>query len=147
MIFIIIWIFLLYLVGFRVQKKCKLKVSYFQKFYTFDITHHGLTFFYKGKIKYFCECFNIKLILFIFLFLFCVTILPSGVFLNLIKPDEVGKPIANETSLQFWHYEEFSSLYFTLIDRKPASFIINQIQFGYWIDFHSKTCSEQSKFM
>ena len=24
-----------------------------------------------------------------------------GVFLNLIKPDEVGKPIANETSLQF----------------------------------------------
>ena len=45
-------------------------------------------------------------------------------FLNLIKPDEVGKPIANETSQQFWHYKEFSSLYLTLIDRKPAFFII-----------------------
>ena len=30
---------------------------------------------------------------------------------------------ANETSLQFWHDEEFS-LYFTLIERKPTSFII-----------------------
>ena len=45
-------------------------------------------------------------------------------FFNLIKPDEVGKPIANKTSQQFWHYIEFSSLYLTLIDRKPASFII-----------------------
>ena len=45
-------------------------------------------------------------------------------FLNSIKPDEVGKPIVNETSLQFWHNEEFSSLYFTLIDRKPTSFMI-----------------------
>ena len=45
-------------------------------------------------------------------------------FFNLIKPDEVGKPIANETSQQFWHYEELSSLYLTLIDREPASFIV-----------------------
>ena len=65
--------------------------------------------------------FDIKLIW--FLFFLCVTILLFGVFLNLIKPDEVGKPIANETSQQLWHYEEFSSLYLTLIDRKPASFI------------------------
>ena len=43
---------------------------------------------------------------------------------SFIKPDEVGKPIANETSQQLWHYEEFSTLYLTLIDRKPASFII-----------------------
>ena len=41
-----------------------------------------------------------------------------------MKPDEVGKPIANETLLKFRHNEEFSSFYFTLIDRKPTSFII-----------------------
>ena len=45
-------------------------------------------------------------------------------FFNSIKPDEVDKPIANETSLQFWHNEKLSSLYFTLIDRKPTSFIM-----------------------
>ena len=50
-----------------------------------------------------------------------------GVFINLIKPDEVGKSMANKTSLQFRHNEEFSSLYFTLIDREPTSFIINGI--------------------
>ena len=44
--------------------------------------------------------------------------------INSIKPDEVGKPIANETSLQIWHDEEFSSLYFILTDRRPTSFII-----------------------
>ena len=54
----------------------------------------------------------------------CVTILYYFVFFNSIKPDEVGKPIANETWLQFWHNKEFSSLYITLIDRKPTSFII-----------------------
>ena len=41
-------------------------------FYTFDITHHELTFFYKGKIQYIRACFNIKLI---FLFFLCVKIL------------------------------------------------------------------------
>ena len=44
--------------------------------------------------------------------------------INSIKPDEVGKPIANETSLQLWHNEEFSFLYFILTDCKPTSFII-----------------------
>ena len=53
-----------------------------------------------------------------------------GICLNLIKYDEVGKPIANETSLQFRHNEKFSSLYFTLIDRKPASFIITSMEGG-----------------
>ena len=42
-----------------------------------------------------------------FLFLFCVKILLFGVFFHLIKLDEVGKPIGNETLIQFWHYEEF----------------------------------------
>ena len=51
-----------------------------------------------------------------------------GVFFYLIKPDEVGKPIANETSLQFRHNEKFSYLYFTLIDRKPTSFIITTME-------------------
>ena len=41
-----------------------------------------------------------------FLFLYdSFTRLLFGVFLNLIKPDEIGKPIANETSLQFRHNE------------------------------------------
>ena len=44
------------------------------------------------------------------------------------KPDEVGKPIANGTSLQFRHSEEFSSFYFTLIDHKPTSFIIRTME-------------------
>ena len=45
-------------------------------------------------------------------------------FFNLINPDEVGKAIANETSLQFRNNEKFSSFHFTLIDRKQTSFII-----------------------
>ena len=37
---------------------------------------------------------------------------------------EVGKPVANETSLLLQHDKEFSSLNFTLIDPKPTAFII-----------------------
>ena len=51
------------------------------------------------------------------------SVLFSVFIFNLIKPDEVGKSIANETSLTFRNYEEFSSFYFTIIDRKPSSFI------------------------
>ena len=55
------------------------------------------------------------------LYLYCL------VFFYLIRPDDVSKLIANETSLQFQHKKEVSFLYFTLIDRKPTSFIIISI--------------------
>ena len=42
-----------------------------------------------------------------------------------MKPNEVGKPIVNETSLQLRHNKEFSSFYFTLNDRKTISFFFN----------------------
>ena len=43
---------------------------------------------------------------------------------DFIKPYAVDTPIANETSLQFPHNEEFSSFYFALIDRKQTYSII-----------------------
>ena len=39
---------------------------------------------------------------------------------------------SNETSLQFRHNEEFSSFYFTFIDRKPTSFITSLNKFVGW---------------
>ena len=69
--------------------------------------------------------FNIltKPIFLTIIFLFIWLLLP---WFNLLfqKPDEVGKPIANEMSLQCRNNEEFSSFYFTLIDREPTSFIL-----------------------
>ena len=61
--------------------------------------------------KFFC-----MVILYVYYLVFC--------FKFIIKPDQVCKAITNETSLQFWYNDKFSSLYFTLIDRKPISFII-----------------------
>ena len=65
-------------------------------------------------------------------------------FSNLEKAVEVGKPISNEKSLQFWHNEEFSSLYFTFIDRKQIFFIIlimegdttNSSMVYLWLNFY-----------
>ena len=68
---------------------------------------------------------------YIFLFLLCVTIVYYLVFFNLIKPDEVVKPIANNRYNRYnsrYNFDIMKSfllyIYFTLIDRKPTSFII-----------------------
>ena len=56
---------------------------------------YDLTYFYEGKLKKLYACFNKTFFVcqFYMFIIWC--------FFNSKKPDEVGKPIANETLLQF----------------------------------------------